>query len=122
MTELLMIPKNMQKEVIRHVHNKGHYAVAKTGIILKENCYIPQLRKQIENLLSNNCIECILCNKKQGKSERLLNKIPKETIHLKTHHVDHIDTMLPTNKNSLTFLPLWTHLLNLAIARENIRR
>lgn len=35
--ELLMITINMQKEIIRDIHNKGHYAEAKTEIILKEN-------------------------------------------------------------------------------------
>lgn len=96
--ELLMIPNSMQTELIRSIHIQGHYAVAKTESIIKENYYIPQLRKNIETVIAN-CIECILCNRKRGKGEGLLNPIPKQDIPLHTYHVDHIGPLPSTNKN-----------------------
>lgn len=95
--ELLMVPTNMQKDLIRYTYNKGHYSVAKTETILKENYFIRQLRKQIE-ILIHNCVVCILCNKKLGKREGLLNPIPKQNIPVQTYHIDHVGPMPSTHK------------------------
>ncbi|XP_055931841.1 uncharacterized protein LOC129962124 [Argiope bruennichi] len=37
-----------------------------------------------------NCVDCILCNRKRGKGEGLLNPIPKDNTPLSTYHIDFI--------------------------------
>ncbi|XP_055931873.1 uncharacterized protein K02A2.6-like [Argiope bruennichi] len=55
------------------------------------------MRKGVEYLISN-CIECILVNKKRGKSEGLLNLIPKDDVPFSTYHVDFLGPLPSTNK------------------------
>lgn len=66
-----LIPANMQKEIICHIHNKGHYLVVKIEVILKGNYYIPQSRKQVQSIISN-CIECIPYNKKARERKKAI--------------------------------------------------
>lgn len=75
--ELLVVPEALELEIICRIHNKGHFAVSKTEDILKMGFYIPNIRKRIEQVI-RNCVECILYEKKRGKSKGLLNPIPKE--------------------------------------------
>lgn len=95
--ELLVIPQAMQTEIVREVHNKGHFATDKTEDVLKQSYYIPNVKKTIENVISN-CIECILYNRKRGKAEGFLNPIPKENVPLSTYHIDFIGPLATTNK------------------------
>lgn len=46
----------------------------------------------------NNCIPCILTEKKQGKVEGYLNPIEKGSTPLDTFHVDHLGPMPSTKK------------------------
>ena len=66
-SELLVAPENMQKEVIRKLRNRGHFAVLKTEDVVKQEFYIPNLRKKIEMFVANH-IDCILNNRKRDKS------------------------------------------------------
>ncbi|GFX14347.1 hypothetical protein TNCV_1768411 [Trichonephila clavipes] len=66
--------------------------------MVKQSFYFPNVRKCVENVI-NNCIECILVNKKRGKGEGLLNPIPKENIPLSTYHIDFLGPLPSTNKN-----------------------
>ncbi|GBM59916.1 Transposon Tf2-8 polyprotein [Araneus ventricosus] len=95
--ELIVVPEAMELEIIRVVHNKGHIAAQKTEDLLKRDFYISNVKKKIEQVIVNR-IECILCNRKRGKGEGLLNPIPKDNIPLSTYHVDFIDPLPSTNK------------------------
>ena len=47
--ELLVVLENMQNEVIRKLHNRGHFAVLKTEDLVKQEFYILNLRKKNSN-------------------------------------------------------------------------
>ncbi|GBN43865.1 Transposon Tf2-9 polyprotein [Araneus ventricosus] len=95
--ELIVVPEAMEFEIIRGIHNKGHFAAQKTEDLLKRDFYISNVKTKIEQVILN-CIECILCNRKRGKGEGLLNPIPKDNIPLSTYHVDFIGPLPSTNK------------------------
>ncbi|GFU68580.1 transposon Tf2-9 polyprotein [Trichonephila clavipes] len=77
----------MQTELIKLAHEKGHFSSAKTEEIVKREFFIPNLSKQVQNVIIN-CVPCILANKKCGK-KGFLNPIPKEDVPLSTYHVFH---------------------------------
>lgn len=88
----------MQNEIIRKVHEAGHYAVNKTEAKLKQEFFIPKLREKIEKNIAN-CVHCILYNRKRGKQEGYLHPLPKESIPLHTYHIDHLGPLESTHKN-----------------------
>ncbi|GFU54099.1 hypothetical protein TNCV_3313671 [Trichonephila clavipes] len=88
----------MQTEIVKNIHSKGHLGINKTESMVKQSFYFPNVRKCVENVI-NNCIECILVNKKRGKGEGLLNPIPKENIPLSTYHIDFLGPLPSTIKN-----------------------
>ncbi|GFT49336.1 transposon Tf2-9 polyprotein [Trichonephila clavipes] len=96
--DVLVVPQQMQTEIVKNMHSKGHLGINKTESMVKRSFYFPNVRKCVENLI-NNCIECILVNKKRGKGEGLLNPIPKENIPLSTYHIDFLGPLPSTNKN-----------------------
>ncbi|GFU39324.1 transposon Tf2-9 polyprotein [Trichonephila clavipes] len=96
--DVLVVPQQMQTEIVKNIHSKGHLGINKTESMLKQSFYFPIVRKCVENVI-NNCIECILVNKKRGKGEGLLNPIPKENIPLSTYHIDFLGPLPSTNKN-----------------------
>lgn len=96
--EMLVVPEMMQIEVVRKCHSLGHFSIAKTEDVVKRDFYFPNMKKCIANVV-NNCIECILVNKKRGKGEGFLNPIPKEDIPLSTYHIDFVGPLPSTNKS-----------------------
>ncbi|GFY13655.1 transposon Tf2-11 polyprotein [Trichonephila clavipes] len=96
--DVLVVPQQMQTEIDKNIHSKGHLGINKTESMVKQSFYFPNVRKCVENVI-NNCIECILVNKKRGKGEGLLNPIPKENIPLSTYHIDFLGPLPSTNKN-----------------------
>ncbi|GFT77406.1 transposon Tf2-6 polyprotein [Trichonephila clavipes] len=95
--ELIAAPRDMQTELIKLAHEKGHFSSTKTEEIVKREFFIPNLSKQVQNMIIN-CVPCILANKKCGKKEGFLNPIPKEDVPLSTYHVDFIRPLPSTNK------------------------
>ncbi|GFY54462.1 transposon Tf2-6 polyprotein [Trichonephila inaurata madagascariensis] len=94
--ELIATPRDMQTEIIKLAHEKGHFSSAKTEEIIKREFFIPNLSKLVQNVIIN-CVPCILANKKSGK-KGFLNPIPKEDVPLSTYHVDFIGPLPSTNK------------------------
>ncbi|GBO32305.1 Transposon Tf2-8 polyprotein [Araneus ventricosus] len=95
--ELIVVPRDMQTEIIKLAHEKGHFSAAKTEGVVKQEFFIPNLSKQVQNVIVN-CVPCILNNKKSGKKDGFLNPIPKEDVPLSTYHVDFIGPLPSTNK------------------------
>ncbi|GFW65480.1 hypothetical protein TNCV_1776241 [Trichonephila clavipes] len=87
----------MQTELIKLAHEKGHFSSAKTEEIVKREFFIPNLSKQVQNVIIN-CVPCILANKKCGEKKGFLNPIPKEDVPLRTYHVDFIGPLPSINK------------------------
>lgn len=94
---VLVIPKGLQNEIIRHAHEPGHFSVKKTEDLISKDYYIHKLHKKVEDYISA-CVPCILGNRKEGKQEGLLNPIPK-IAPLDTYHLDHCGPFESTNKN-----------------------
>ncbi|GFV05453.1 transposon Tf2-9 polyprotein [Trichonephila clavipes] len=96
--ELIVTPKAMQAELIKLIHENGHFSVGKTEEIVKQEFFIPNLSNVVKKIIIN-CVPCILANKKTGKKEGFLNPISKESIPLSTYHVDFIGPLPSTNKS-----------------------
>lgn len=93
----LVVPKCLQSQIARHVHENGHFAVEKTEALIKRNYWFPNMRNTIEKIIQN-CINCILSNRKTGKLDGYLNPIPKGNVPLETYHVDHLGPLPSTKK------------------------
>ncbi|GFV19626.1 retrovirus-related Pol polyprotein from transposon 412 [Trichonephila clavipes] len=96
--ELIVTPKAMQAELIKLIHENGHFSVGKTEEIVKQEFFIPNLTYVVKKVIVN-CVPYILANKKTGKKEGFLNPISKESIPLSTYHVDFIGPLPSTNKS-----------------------
>ncbi|GFX71198.1 hypothetical protein TNCV_3409681 [Trichonephila clavipes] len=96
--ELIVTPKAMQAELIKLIHENGHFSVGKTEEIVKQEFFIPNLSNVVKKVIVN-CVPCILANEKTGKKEGFLNPISKESIPLSTYHVDFIGPLPSTNKS-----------------------
>ncbi|GFW80680.1 hypothetical protein TNCV_3235321 [Trichonephila clavipes] len=88
----------MQAELIKWIHENGHFSVGKTEEIVKQEFFIPNLSNVVKKVIVN-CVPCILANKKTGKKEGFLNPISKESIPLSTYHVDFIGPLPSTNES-----------------------
>ena len=95
--ELLVVPKGMQREVIRTIHEKGHFAHKKMKELLRQEYYIRKLDDKIAFHISN-CVQCILSNRKRGKQEGELHPITKHEQPLHTYHIDHLGPLESTSK------------------------
>ncbi|GFW77803.1 transposon Tf2-6 polyprotein [Trichonephila clavipes] len=71
----------MQDELIKLIHENGHFSVGKIEEIVKQEFCIPNLTNVVKKVIVN-CVPCILANKKTGKKEGFLNPISKESIPL----------------------------------------
>lgn len=56
------------------------------------------MRSKIQQII-NNCVRCLLAEKKYGKGEGLLQPIDKEDGPLETYHLDHLGPISSTKKN-----------------------
>ncbi|GFV95903.1 hypothetical protein TNCV_1729531 [Trichonephila clavipes] len=96
----------MEAELIKLIHENGHFSVVKTeekenrrrNRIVKQEFFIPNLTNVVKKVIVN-CVPCILANKKTGEKEGFLNPISKESIPLSTYHVDFIGSLPSTNKS-----------------------
>lgn len=95
--DLLIVPKLMEVEIIKNAHENGHYATQKTMHAIQQQYYIPHLEKKVQ-LVINNCVKCIIYNKKTGKKEGFLSCIDKGNVPLETIHIDHLGPMDATSK------------------------
>lgn len=94
---VIVVPKKLQNEIIRSVHEKGHLDAKKVEVIVKRQYFIENLTHKIPTIIAN-CIPCILASRKEGKKECLLNPIDKNESPLHTYHVDHLGPMPSTSK------------------------
>ncbi|GFW65620.1 transposon Tf2-9 polyprotein [Trichonephila clavipes] len=74
-TDLLVVPDEMQANIIKTAHERGHFAVLRTQNLA--DFYIPRLKDKVEKCIQN-CVTCILINRKRGKQDGTLNPIGKK--------------------------------------------
>lgn len=94
---VVVVPEQMQMDIMRKVHDNGHFGVVKMTEVIEQDYFIPRLREKLERLMEN-CINCILAERKKGKREGYLRPIPKENAPLLTYHLDHLGPMHMTCK------------------------
>lgn len=92
------VPKQLQTQIIRKIHEEGHFAVLKTEMAVKRDFHIVNLRPKIERVIGN-CIQCILADKKSGKGEGWLRSLDKGSTPLHTYHIDHLGPLSSTAKS-----------------------
>lgn len=98
-TELLVIPRSLEMAVIRKFHeDEGHFSIKKTEALVKKNYFIKKLPEKIKKVI-DNCVPCILANRKRGKQEGFLHPLKKDSSPLQTLHIDHLGPLESTNKN-----------------------
>ncbi|KAK9702615.1 Integrase zinc binding domain [Popillia japonica] len=96
--ELLVVPKDMQVEVIRSAHERGHFVCRKTRELIEQEYFIPGLQSKVERFITT-CVPCIMVNRKAGKKEGYLQPIFKEAVPLHTYHLDHLGPLETTAKS-----------------------
>lgn len=94
---VIVLPTEMQLNVIRRAHDNGHFGVKKMSESIKKEYYIPNLTSKLENYISC-CVPCVLAKRKKGKREGILKPIPKGDQPLNTYHIDHLGPMTATGK------------------------
>lgn len=77
--ELLVVPEEMETEIIKKVHERGYFGVTKCKEIIEEEFFIKRLEEKLERVI-NCCDKCILLNRKMRKKEGCLNQLSKEDI------------------------------------------
>ena len=66
-TLLLVIPKRMEHEIIRDAHdNNGHFSIKKTTDVIMKEFWFQRMTEKIRRYIQN-CVKCILVNRKSGK-------------------------------------------------------
>lgn len=95
--ELLVVPRNLQLEVLRKIHELGHFGYSKMSEVVNQQFYIPGLKEKVGRVIQS-CIECIMSSKKAGKMEGFLHPINKGEAPLQTYHVDHLTPAAGTSK------------------------
>ncbi|GFY25017.1 transposon Ty3-I Gag-Pol polyprotein [Trichonephila clavipes] len=76
-TDLLVVPDEMQANIITTAHKRGHFVVLRSQDIVSKDFYIPRLKDKVEKCIQN-CVTCILTNRKRGKQDGTLNPIEKK--------------------------------------------
>lgn len=95
--ELLIISKAMQTEIIRSVHDNGHFGVKKVGDLILRDYYFDNMNDKISSFVKN-CVKCILADRKRGKQEGFLHNIDKADVPFDTWHIDHLGPLPSTSK------------------------
>ncbi|GFT44426.1 transposon Tf2-11 polyprotein [Trichonephila clavipes] len=96
-TDLLVVLDEMQANIIKTAHQRGHFAVLRTQDLVSKDFYIPRLKDKVEKCIQN-CVTCILTNRKRGKQDGTLNPIEKNDLPLHTFHLDHLGPLATTSK------------------------
>lgn len=95
---LLVIPKQMQQEIVIRTHERGHFGWRNTQYLMEQEYWFPQMRNKIQETIKN-CIHCLLAERKQGKTEGWLQPIDKNNLPLDTYHLDHLGPIPATKKS-----------------------
>lgn len=94
----MVVPKGMQTELVRRMHEQGHFGPEKVETLVRKEYWIPKLREKVEKV-ARNCVKCILAEKKQGRPEGYLAPIEKGLVPLDTYHIDHLGPLSSTAKS-----------------------
>lgn len=94
---LLVVPKAMQLQLVRSVHERGHFSAKKIEDIVRREYAVEKLSEICAQVIAN-CVPCILSSRKMGKAEGMYHPIDKSGGPLHTYHVDHLGPLPSTAK------------------------
>lgn len=95
--ERMVVPRSMQSQIIRCVHDRGHLSALKTERLVEGEYWMQGLRAKVEKVVQS-CVPCILAERKHGRKEGLLHPIEKGEAPLDTLHIDHLGPLPSTRK------------------------
>ena len=101
----------MQSQIVKRIHENGHFSVGKNESLLNREYWFANMRGKIEKVL-RNCLSCILAEKKRGKQDGWLHPINKGSIPLDVSHVDHLGPLPSTKKKYQHIFVVVDHSLN----------
>ncbi|GFY20716.1 hypothetical protein TNCV_1119501 [Trichonephila clavipes] len=96
-TDLLVVPDEMQANITKTAHKRGHFGVLRTQDLVSKEFFIPRLKDKVEKCIQN-CVTCIFTIRKRGKQDGMLNPIEKNDLPLHTFHLDHLGPLATTSK------------------------
>ncbi|GFX87939.1 transposon Tf2-9 polyprotein [Trichonephila clavipes] len=88
---------NYIASIIKTAHERGHFTVLRIQDLVSKDFYILRLKDKVEKFIQN-CVTCILTNRKRGKQDGTLNPIEKNDLPLHTFHLDHLGPLATTSK------------------------
>lgn len=94
----MVVPKNMQTQILRATHEKGHINAKSVATEVRKNYAIKRLEEKCKPIIAQ-CVPCILSSRKTGKQEGFLHTIDKGDSPLDTYHVDHLGPLPSTAKS-----------------------
>ncbi|GFU46984.1 transposon Ty3-I Gag-Pol polyprotein [Trichonephila clavipes] len=116
-TDLVVVPDEMQANIIKTAHEHGHYAVLRTQDLVSKDFYIPRLKDKVEKCIQNY-VACILTKRKRGKQDGMINRIEKNDFPLHTFHLDHLSTTSKKYKHVFAVIDAFSKFTWLCIPLE----
>ncbi|KOX76548.1 Pro-Pol polyprotein [Melipona quadrifasciata] len=83
--------------MVREAHERRHFSVTKIENLPRRDYWMQGMKRKIEVI--QNCISCILAERKRGRQERYLHPLEKGEVPLETFHIDHLGLLFGTKKN-----------------------
>lgn len=72
--DLIVVPDEMQLNVINHIHNKGPFGHKHSEELLNKEFFIPSMSSKIDKIIAN-CVTCLLYNRTHRKYRRLITSL-----------------------------------------------
>lgn len=95
---LLVVPEQMQDDVIRRCHEQGHFGATKTQQLNSRDNWFQGIKDKVQRVIQN-CVSCILAQRKQGKLEGILHPLDEGGSPMDTYHIDHLGPLPMTKKS-----------------------
>ena len=73
----IVLPKPLQRKVIKAAHSMGHFGITKTKKMLRERYWFESMNRMIEELL-NQCFECRVTTKEHRSEPVKTTEIPNK--------------------------------------------
>lgn len=98
-TDCKAFMQTMEKKTYHHelLDGQSHCRTSNLTWNFQQEFFIDKLSEKIKKCIEN-CIVCLISDRKRGKKEGYLHPIPKEDQPLQTYHLDHLGPMTATDK------------------------
>ena len=73
----IVIPRNLQRKVVKSAHSLGHFGMSKTKRMLREKYWFPKMNDIVESIVGQ-CFECQVTTKQNRKEPVKMTVIPEK--------------------------------------------